>query len=272
VNDLELSTDVLRSFEEYDRLTTHKKRLARIGFIAKAKGNRCGHVVNAPLQFNPHFKPLKFLNDAVKRFRSFYVHPDNFPDLNSANNSDRQMRSCARDALCVVVPFLLVFMDVPSLRVLKRKSDGVGFEPFDLYYIAEYTGLSYWRVVRAVEYLKRAKYLTVHMRNECVTDEGMQKEFRGRPAVRRFTTRFFAELNLLDRLSKEQQRIYRKRKRENARRQLTYYQSNGYKLHTVIGSQVKTGSKGLTEPAKPRDSHSAIKAMREILEHDPPGK
>lgn len=145
---------------------------------------------------------------------AFYDDPSIFPLLNAANLSDRQIRSEARESCVAVVQCLVMHMCIRTMRVGSPGKGGrfSGITEEDL---ARLTGLSIWRVHRAMRYLKRAGIVSVHQTYE---DVGF-KDFRGRAAIRVISPEFFVLIGLDHWLADERGRAAEKEKTRAEKKQ-----------------------------------------------------
>jgi len=183
-------------------------------------GNRCGHHPATPRYFAlaPGDKRLShtFLVAVTVAVTAFYDDPTLFPLLNAANHSksSRQMRSEARESCVAVVQCLVMHMCIRTMRVGSPGKGGrfSGITEDDL---ARLTGLSIWRVHRAIIYLKRAGIVSVHQTYE---DVGF-KDFRGRAAIRVISPAFFVLIGLDFWLADERGRATKKEKTRATKKQ-----------------------------------------------------
>ena len=168
-------------------------------------GNGCGHDPRNPRLSPP--TPIKtglgglprILSLAAERAKEWFWNPPKCPLLETS--PDRQTRSERREAIQVVLEYLLSRLDLATLCVGTPTLND-GFIDLDMNAIVEGTGLGQRRCERAIVDLKEAGFMEVgqpRYRNE----EG---KYFGLRAIRRLTARFFEWLNLGQMLARERAR------------------------------------------------------------------
>jgi len=168
-------------------------------------GNRCGHDPQnprlsppTPIKTGPGGLP-RILSLAAERAKEWFWNPKNCPLLET--NLDRQTRSERREAIQVVLEYLLSRLDLVSLRVGVPNLTG-NFKNMDMNTIVEGTGLGQRRCERAIAELKAAGFMEVVQPRHCNEDG----KYSGLNAVRCLTARFFEWLNLGPMLAQERKR------------------------------------------------------------------
>jgi hypothetical protein len=145
---------------------------------------------------------LWFIGKAMSAAERLFHQRHSFPELAAGRRFSRSER---REAIVRVVKCLLYFMDLVTLRVALSRADErcVGLTETS---IARWTGLSLWRVERALADLRAAGFLrSVQAR---VVKDG---RYFGLAAIRTFSASFFARLGLGTTLVLERKRIYKHR-------------------------------------------------------------
>jgi len=173
-----------------------------------ASGNRCGHDPKNPLLSPPN--PIRkgegglprILSLAAERAKEWFWNPKQCPELQSS--PDRQTRSERREAVQVVLEYLLSRLDLSTLCV-GVPTPSCGFVDVDMKSIVSGTGLGKRRCERAIAQLKTAGFMTVDQprhRNE-------DGKYIGLRAVRVITRKLFEWLNLGPMLDRERRRASR---------------------------------------------------------------
>ena len=174
-------------------------------FARPKSGNRCGHDAKNPTLSPP--MPIKtglgglprILSLAAERAKEWFWNPQKCPLLETC--PDRQTRSERREAIQVVLEYILSRLDLATLCIGTPTLND-GFIDLDMKAIVEGTGLGQRRCERAMADLKEAGFMEVAQprhRNE----EG---KYFGLRAIRRLTVRFFEWLNLGPMLARERAR------------------------------------------------------------------
>ena len=179
-------------------------------------GNRCGHDPQNP-QLNP-LEPIKsgpgcpprILSLAAERAKEWFFVPEKCPLL--GGESERQVRSERREAIQVVLEFMLSRLDLASLCVGSPTMKD-GFIDLDMKAIVAGTGLGQRRCERAIGNLKEAGFMEVKQ-PRLKNDEG---HYFGLRAIRVLTVRFFEWLGLGPMLARERARASKVLKKRLAR-------------------------------------------------------
>jgi hypothetical protein len=168
-------------------------------------GNRCGHDPKNP-RLNPIIPiksgpgcPPRILSLAAERAKEWFFSPEKCPLFRP--ESERQLRSERREAIQVVLEFLLSRLDLASLCVGVPTMKN-GFIDLDMTAIVEGTGLGQRRCERAIGNLKEAGFMEVKQ-PRFQNDEG---HYFGLRAIRLMTVRFFEWLGLGPMLARERAR------------------------------------------------------------------
>jgi len=176
-----------------------------------SSGNRCGHD-----RLKPRLDPVELpserlplvLSDITSAIENlFYMrHKEEFADIGQARRSE----IC--EAMVLVAKTLTVRMDLVTKRVGKPRDDGtvVGIPAERL---AEITGLHISRVNRALRELADAGWMTSCQPCELKADG----TYRGYPAIRTLTPRFFRVLRVnlkLDAAAKKEATARKERARQ----------------------------------------------------------
>jgi hypothetical protein len=144
---------------------------------------------------------LWFITRAMSAVEVLFRDPRSFPELAVGRGYSRSER---REAIVRVLKCLLYFMDLLSLRVGFRRDDRcLGITERK---IAEWTGLSSWRVDRALTDLRRAGFV-FSVQPRTITDG----QYFGLAAVRTVARSLFRRLGLGTTLALEQKRAYKRR-------------------------------------------------------------
>jgi len=184
--------------------------------LQPTSGNRCGHDPENP-QLSP-VEPIKsgpgcpprILSLAAERAKEWFFTPAKCPLL--GGDSERQVRSERREAIQVVLEFLLGRLDLASLCVgTPTMKDGL--IDLDMKAIVAGTGLGQRRCERAIGNLKEAGFMEVKQ-PRLKNDEG---HYFGLRAIRVLTVRFFEWLGLGPMLARERARASKALKERLAR-------------------------------------------------------
>jgi hypothetical protein len=168
-------------------------------------GNRCGHDPEnprlspiIPIKSGPGCPP-RILSLAAERAKEWFFAPEKCPLFRA--DSERQLRSERREAIQVVLEFLLSRLDLASLCVgTPTMKDG--FIDLDMKTIALGTGLGQRRCERAIRNLKGAGFMDVKQ-PRFQSEDG---RYFGLRAIRLLTVRFFEWLGLGPMLARERAR------------------------------------------------------------------
>jgi DNA-binding MarR family transcriptional regulator len=109
------------------------------------------------------------------------------------NKSGRVKRIERRSALCVLSQFLTHYCELATLGV--GIPNHAALSPFKIADMAKHTGLPRYTLIRALNDLYRAGYLTVE-RQDAWKRVGCSMELRGRAAIRCLTPKFFQDLGI----------------------------------------------------------------------------
>ena len=184
--------------------------------LPPVSGNRCGHDPKNP-RLNP-LEPIKngpgcpprILSLAAERAKEWFFSPGKCPLFRT--ESERQMRSERREAIQVVLEFLLGRLELASLCVgTPTMKDG--FIDLDMKAIVEGTGLGQRRCERAIGNLKEAGFMDVKQ-PRFQSDDG---RYFGLRAIRLLTVRFFEWLGLGPMLARERARASKALKKRLAK-------------------------------------------------------
>ena len=133
--------------------------------IQPKSGNRCGHDPQNPNLSPPNpirkgeGAPPRILSLAAERAKEWFWNPQKCPLLET--NDDRQTRSERREAIQVVLEFLLSRLDLVTLCV-GTPTLNHGFIDLGMNSIVEGTGLGQRRCERAIGDLKEAGFMEVN--------------------------------------------------------------------------------------------------------------
>ena len=155
----------------------------------------------------------KLISDAVERCRRIYDEPDTFPELTgralvAEPRRVRRRRTSRLEAISLTLAALLRLTDQRTHRVGRERRDGL-CNGVTLVQLGKHTGLSRWRLCRALAELEAAGYIVTKQPVEELETprparggrKGMQTH-RGYPAVRWITPLAWSRLAFTpDRLS-----------------------------------------------------------------------
>ena len=203
-------------------------------------GNRCGHDLNNPILSPPN--PIRkgagglprILSLAAERAKEWFWNPQKCPLLET--NADRQTRSERREAIQVVLEYLLSRLDLVTLCI-GTPTLSSGFVDLDMNTIVEGTGLGQRRCERAIGDLREAGFMEVAQprhRNE-------DGKYVGLRAIRCLTVRLFEWLNLGPMLTRERARASQALKKRLAK----YGRSLKDVVRRSFSKLLKSSSKGL---------------------------
>jgi hypothetical protein len=185
-------------------------------------GNRCGHDPRnphlsppAPIKSGPGCPP-RILSLAAERAKEWFFAPEKCPLLRG--DSERRLRSERREAIQVVLEFLLSRLDLASLCA-GRPTMTDGFIDLDMEAIVAGAGLGRRRCERAIRNLKEAGFMEVKQPRS----QNEDGRYFGLRAIRVLTTRFFEWLGLGPMLARERARASKvlKKRLEKYGRNLT---------------------------------------------------
>jgi hypothetical protein len=171
----------------------------------QTSGNRCGHDPHNPNLSPPN--PIRkgagglprILSLAAERAKEWFWNPQKCPLLEA--NADRQTRSERREAIQVVLEYLLSRLDLVTLCV-GAPTLNHGFVDLDMNAIVDGTGLGQRRCERAIGDLKEAGFMEV-AQPRYRSDDG---KYVGLRAIRCLTVSFFEWLDLGPMLARERAR------------------------------------------------------------------
>lgn len=172
-------------------------------------GNRCGHNPRAPRLRPLGRPPLDFLERTADRLAGYYQNPRVLPDVGGR-------RSERREALVLVASALVAHVDLCSLRVIDREPRAGDVEGLLRVKIRRRTGLSLWRIDRALADLHRSALL-IH--------DGQPREqldaerWRAHAARRRWSPRLWHALGMSAGLEDERRRAAARRRKRRERDQ-----------------------------------------------------
>ncbi len=236
-----------------------------LAHLPPISGNRCGHDPKNP-RLNP-LEPIKsgpgcpprILSLAAERAKEWFFTPDKCPLFRA--ESERQLRSERREAIQVVLEFLLSRLELASLWI-GTPTMKEGFIDLDMKSIVEGTGLGQRRCERAIGNLKEAGFMEVKQ-PRFQSEDG---RYFGLRAIRLLTVRFFEWLGLGPMLARE-----RARASKILKKRLAQY---GRSLADVMKRPVNLFQplfrpKPVQEPKKPLDYErlrSWHSLMRELID------
>lgn len=177
--------------------------------ILNAAGNWCGHNPKNPRFFkipDSHGERPDVISIAYKNAENFYYQPYHWlQSLFLTRGSARQERTEGRERDSAVIQVLLHYTELASMRVGVPCYKDDAFKSLSLKFIAEKAGFreigdhaekGIKRVWRALKRLAKAGYIVIHKRFEKYTDDDGLSKYKGLPAVKRITTKLFAELGV----------------------------------------------------------------------------
>ncbi|UQZ91195.1 hypothetical protein C4J81_06625 [Deltaproteobacteria bacterium Smac51] len=184
--------------------------------MPQKSGNRCGHEPQNPNLSPPNpirkgkGAPPRILSLAAERAKEWFWCPQKCPLLDTS--AERQTRSERREAIQVVLEYLLSRLDLVTLCV-GTPTLNHGFIDLDMNSIVDGTGLGQRRCERAIGDLKEAGFMEVAQprhRNE-------DGKYVGLRAIRYLTARFFEWLGLGPMLARERARASKALKKRLAK-------------------------------------------------------
>ena len=183
-------------------------------------GNRCGHNPQNPttklvFEFTKQPAILKTLSERIERFNR---NRSVIPMLSSARNSKRTRRSESAEAISLVLKCITKYIDLVTFKV--------GFflhgKWFNLSYkkIREHTGLSKYRVLRAMAEIQRVGLIGLHEICETVKDQNGHMRKIAKVAVKTVNLALFALFGMENTCVKERKKATkRKAKKDQAKRE-----------------------------------------------------
>lgn len=247
------------------------------------EGNRCGHNPEYPVIFLMREK-MKELADkipevlvqTVEALQAYYGHPEKvFPSL-SHIRGPRQQRSERRESCGLVLTCLIEKMDILTMEVLEGDPSngvlGLGYKR-----IMAITGLSYTRVFRAMEDLKKAGLVSLKQIIEKLRDN----VYMGFNAIIKISHVVFDRVRTLKWLRREQWKrrdaIHKKDKRAEKQRRKAMFRKAMEGGPRPVGQFL--GASGVTSSSDPRGKDdgvdrrsqaaiSHITAIRDILKDE----
>lgn len=178
-------------------------------------GNRCGHDPHNPRLSPP--EPIKkglgglpaILALAAERAKEWFFNPGKCGPLQGEDG--RQMRSERREAIQVVLEFMLSRLDLATLCVGTPTMNS-GFIDVDMKTVVTGTGLNQRRCERAIRNLKEAGFMEIHQPRH-INEEG---KYVGLRAIRVVSRKLFEWLGLGSMLERERKKASRRLARKAA--------------------------------------------------------
>ncbi len=175
-------------------------------------GNYCGHDPKCLRQ--PAVEPKTgkggippVLLKLIDRVTNYYYRPRKcLPRLDLANGSNRQQRTCRREACIILLQVFLAHTEIASLRVGMPTKDG--FLNFTIPWLAKKTGMGEKRTRRALADLKLAGLVRVSQARILQPDGS----WKGMAAVKTISRELFNAFGLAVSLKREQKQKSKKLK------------------------------------------------------------
>jgi len=189
----------------------------------KTTGNRCGHDPQKPITKLVHefTKQPAVLRTLAERIERFTRNRSVIPMLSAAKNSKRTRRSESAESISLVLKCITKYIDLVTFKV--------GFfnrgKWFNLSYkkIQEHTGLSKFRVLRAMAEIQRVGLVGLHEVYEEITDQNGHVRKIAKVAVKTVNLALFAIFGMENTCVKERKKASNRRakKEQEARESAT---------------------------------------------------
>ncbi|KFK52802.1 hypothetical protein [Vibrio vulnificus] len=221
----------------------------------KTTGNRCGHDKQNPVtklvyEFSKQPAILKTLAERIERFNR---NRSVIPMLAASRQSKRTRRSESAESIALVLKCIAKYIDLVTFKV--------GFfnrgKWFNLSYkkIQEHTGLSEYRVLRAMAEIQRVGLVALHEIYEEITDKSGHKRKIAKVAVKTVNLALFALFGMEKTCVKERKKASNRLSRKEQQERESVIKSNAHGLTGLKGLAL---AKATMQAAK----HQAKKATK----------
>lgn len=195
----------------------------------KKTGNRCGHNPQKPntklvYEFTRQPAVLKTLAERIEKFAR---NRSAIPMLSAAKNSKRTRRSESAESISLVLKCITKYIDLVTFKV--------GFfnrgKWFNLSYkkIQEHTGLSKFRVLRAMAEIQRVGLVGLHEIYEEITDQNGNARKVAKVAVKTVNLALFAIFGMENTCIKERKKASNRRAKKEQKERDTSNRSGNIK-------------------------------------------
>ncbi|MCF9489604.1 hypothetical protein J8B38_22710 [Vibrio parahaemolyticus] len=229
----------------------------------KQTGNRCGHDRQNPTtklvyEFKNQPAVLRSLSERIERFNR---NRSVIPMLSSSRNSKRTRRSESAESIALVLKCITKYIDLVTFKVGFFMSG----KWFNLSYkkIQEHTGLSQFRVLRAMAEIQRVGLVGLHEIYEEITDQNGNKRKIAKVAVKTVNLALFAIFGMEKTCVKERKKASNRRaqKEQKARdtanaskQQLNPNGLSGYAFFQATRQALKNQTKKINKVLSRTDS------------------
>ncbi|ODS09724.1 hypothetical protein [Vibrio scophthalmi] len=223
----------------------------------KQTGNRCGHNPQKPnttlvYEFTRQPAVLKTLAERIERFAR---NRSAIPLLSSARNSKRTRRSESAESISLVLKCITKYIDLVTFKVGYFNQG----KWFNLSYkkIQEHTGLSKFRVLRAMAEIQRVGLIGLHEIYEEIIDNNGHMRKIAKVAVKTVNLALFAIFGMENTCEKERKKASNRRaKKDQQEREAALKPANsfggkkGYALFKATQQALKNQAKKLDRRSK----------------------
>ncbi|EGQ8535964.1 MULTISPECIES: hypothetical protein [Vibrio] len=192
----------------------------------KKTGNRCGHDPQKPITKLVHefTKQPAVLRTLAERIERFNRNRSVIPMLSASRNSKRTRRSESAESISLVLKCITKYIDLVTFKV--------GFfnrgKWFNLSYnkIQEHTGLSKFRVLRAMAEIQRVGLVGLHEIYEEITDQNGNVRKIAKVAVKTVNLALFAIFGMENTCVKERKKASNRRAKKEQKERDSAIASN----------------------------------------------
>jgi DNA-binding transcriptional regulator GbsR (MarR family) len=234
----------------------------------KKTGNRCGHDRTNPtteLVYRIAEKTPAILKTLSERIERFNRNRSSIPMLAASRQSKRTRRSESAESISLVLKCVVKYIDLVTFKV--------GFfnrgKWFNLSYkkIQEHTGLSKFRVLRAMAELQRVGLVGVHQVFEEITDQNGHARKIAKIAIKTVNLALFAVFGMEQTCVKERNKASKRRAKKKQAERTEAAQANlpdqvkglkGIALAKATMQAAKYNAKQMTKKARKQQPSDSI--------------
>ena len=215
-------------------------------------GNRCGHdsgAICTKTALQPSEKMHSVVLQLIGLIEGYVDDPRVLPFIEDVRTSHRQTRSEGRESIVKALKTLLMFLDLPSMKIARFVKATGELKPISVADMAEYSGLSLSRFERALEVLKLVGLFGSVPQYEKQLDKHGNVCFKGLPSIK-FMSKWLFEVFGLDKtLTTVQQ------KKRSAK----------YKVSKQLSRQQKRLAEQIQQAILRRDRKQAAKELKRSM-------
>lgn len=225
----------------------------------KQTGNRCGHDRQNPTtklvyEFQNQPAVLRTLAERIERFNK---NRSVIPMLSASRNSKRTRRSESAESIALVLKCIAKYIDLVTFKVGFFMSG----KWFNLSYkkIQEHTGLSQFRVLRAMAEIQRVGLVGLHEVYEEIEDQNGNKRKIAKVAVKTVNLALFAIFGMEKTCVKERKKASNRRAKKeqearDAKQQLNPNGLSGFAFFQATRQALKNQTKKISKKLSRADS------------------